>query len=644
MKSEKQQVYVKAVYSHWIRTPWKRIREGILQTCVVIAVFLSGLLFGKQTLATTFRAWDDEGYVLLSLSHYLGGGHLYTEVFSQYGPFYFFSQKALFRLLHLPISHDAGRVVTLICWLLSATLGGYFVYRLAKNTLLASAAGLASMLLAKVLADEPGHPQQLVLPMLMLACCASVTPGWMGLLTLGALGTGLIFTKINIGVFYFAAVVLTLVCGLPAGRIRTIGAVFLLVYAAGCPLILMHRDLLGWAGGYCLLAILCGVSTFLAGLLATPPSPKPLRSVLYVALGAGSAALFIVVATLRQGMSLRTLTDGVLWIPLRHPGVFEVHLNITKRTVLLVALVSACMAWVYRTRDRWQGGSDWVDALRCVIGLYTIVLFRTGVQHRFFLLLAFLPLGLIPPKGRPWGPSDYFPRLFVTSLAVTQFLEAYPVAGSQVNIAAAPLLLWAFVCVHDGAVGLFRLAPRARDWFGDTFLKESVLGGFVALALAVTMFRANAGRKHGSGPSSSLRGSASLHLPTGTEKLYGFLANNIRANCDVLFTLPGMGSFNFWSGVPTPNGFNLTAWMKGLSLGQQQQILQILQKDPRACAVYSPELTRFWETTPEDLAALPLARYVLNDMHIVSQRQGYEIRVSPERNSPWVEVDTPASP
>jgi hypothetical protein len=40
---------------------------------------------------SAFMFYDDEGYVLLSLRNFAEHGHLYGEVYSQYGPFpYFF--------------------------------------------------------------------------------------------------------------------------------------------------------------------------------------------------------------------------------------------------------------------------------------------------------------------------------------------------------------------------------------------------------------------------------------------------------------------------------------------------------------------------------------------------------------------------
>ena len=65
----------------------------------------------------------------------MGGEQLYSEAYSQYGPFYFLVQEFWFRLLNLPITHDSGRIVTLVHWIVSALLGGAVVYRLRQDLL-----------------------------------------------------------------------------------------------------------------------------------------------------------------------------------------------------------------------------------------------------------------------------------------------------------------------------------------------------------------------------------------------------------------------------------------------------------------------------------------------------------------------------
>ncbi len=270
-----------------------------------------------------------------------------------------------------------------------------------------------------------------------------------------------------------------------------------------------------------------------------------------------------------------------------------------------------------------------------MIGLCAIPLLAMSAKNASWIL-PFLPLALLRPPDAP--PSDSGPRVFISCLAAAQYLQIYPVAGTQVAIAASPLMLWAFVCVHDGAEGFFWLLRRVQVRIADAIPKQSMLGGLLAAGLSVAMVGSGACSLSYSTPPSGLRGAAWLHLPADREASYRYLAGEIRANCDILFELPGMGSFNYWSGVPAPNGSNLTAWVKGFSHERQQEILAILEAHPKACAVYSDEMATGWGDTAADLAASPLASYILRDMPKVAEKAGYEIRVHPRRDAPWVEL------
>jgi len=190
--------------------------------------------------------------------------------------------------------------------------------------------------------------------------------------------------------------------------------------------------------------------------------------------------------------------------------------------------------------------------------------------------------------------------------------------------------------------GVRNLARRAASRLGDRFPAESVSGALLVLIFAFALTRSVAWSHHYWNPPSRLPGSAALHLPAPVEERYLFLANSIRANCDILFSLPVIGSLNFWSGVPTPNGSNVTAWMVRLSPDRQQDILRKLQSNRRACAVVQLELAGAWDVTGEEMEKLPLARYILHDMRSVAERDGYEIRVHPLRSSPWVAADQSA--
>lgn len=613
------------------------LRALILATTLVV-----GWLFVDFQLATTFREYDDEGYLLLSLDHYLKGGDLYTTVYSQYGPFFFQVKTIVFGLLQMDVNHDAGRLVTFLFWLLSGSLCGYFILGISANASLASAAALACVYMSTAFANEPGHPQELCLTLVMLASCLSLRGGRrnFSMFLLGAIGSALVFTKINIGVFYFVALAHSLICGLPPGRVRSLGLSFSAAFAISAPMLLMRRDLPGWAAGICAVAVMSGTLTFIAGGLNSPSTTWTIRQIRYVVVGALSAGLLIVVAAMLRGMSLATMMDGVLWAPLRHPNVFQVPLLISAPWILIAGLVTSGAAVLLYCRHQAWAQSDKLDALRCVGGLcLTGSLLWNPAAIGW--AVALLPLGLIPPNGRRWQPADFFPRVFIATLASTQYLHLYPVAGSQRSISAAIVLLWAFVCIYDGAPGLVSLTHLALRLRGNAPSAVSVAGAVLTLAVVSLMVSSTIRTWKEFGPPSILPGSASLHLPRAWEDRYLFLSNRIRANCDVLFTLPGMGSLNFWSGVPTPNGSNLTAWMRGFGPERQQTILNILKSSKRACAVYNPALVESWATPVSGLSSVPLAAYVISDMPVVATRDGYEIRVHPQRDSPWVEA-TPA--
>ncbi len=117
--------------------------------------------------------------------------------------------------------------------------------------------------------------------------------------------------------------------------------------------------------------------------------------------------------------------------------------------------------------------------------------------------------------------------------------------------------------------------------------------------------------------------------------MYVTLTTSIGRNCDMLYTLPGMGSLNLWSGAEAPNGMNLTAWVRFFRPDQQQGILRILQNDPNACAVWNPTIEAKWNPISFN-ASSPLASYIVNDMPRVSMVGDYQIRINPQRRRPWV--------
>jgi hypothetical protein len=606
---------------------------------LLLVVVVLGGSFALSKLLTAFGAYDDEGYLLLSLKHYLNGGRLYTDTFTQYGPFYYFAQSLFFRVLHFPVTHDGGRIVTLIYWLLSALFAGLFVHRVSKSLLLGGAAGLGCVTVGAFLADPAGHPQQVVL-LLWMATGYLALPRASGRTTLrvfllGAIAAALLFTKVNVGIFYIAALAHALVCVIKPGWVRLLGVGLGILYVVTAPYFLMHSDFYRGAKGYCLLAILCGTSTFALGSLIRSANPHFARILLYAGFGLLGMSLFIVAVGWLQGITLAALIQGIILSPMKHRDVFYRPFWI-QREVQFAAIITVGLVCVWRLRQKTGNFvvATGVDAIRCAVGIGTCLTIITDLQ-RFHWLLAFLPLSFIPGVKGSISAAELFPRLLLTNLAATEFLVAYPIAGSShVGLPKLLLLLWAFLCIADGTRGLAEAWEQSSRFAGYKFRLSSVVAGLLLMVTA-TKTSVQAAALRNLPPRSTLNGSSLLHLAPDRERDYEYLSRSLAANCSVLFTMPGMGSFNLWSGVPTPNGSNLTAWMKGLDAERQQQILDRLQSSSGACVVYNPTLVQFWQTRQEELMALPLARYILFAMANAAARGDYEIRVHPKRESPW---------
>jgi hypothetical protein len=96
-------------------------------------------------------------------------------------------------------------------------------------------------------------------------------------------------------------------------------------------------------------------------------------------------------------------------------------------------------------------------------------------------------------------------------------------------------------------------------------------------------------------PASTLAAAHSLHLPPEQEMRYDFLVANVKRNCRLLFSIPGMGSLNLWSGVPAPNGWNVGAWMRVFDLEHQHRIVEILRAERLSCVVEDTSMLGFWQ-------------------------------------------------
>src|ERR1039458_7517250 len=189
-----------------------------------------------------FAEWDDEGTQMMTVRQYLTGGKLYEEIYSGYGPVYFFYNWLVRSATGNVLNHNAVRITSAVVSLLCALLCAWIVLRLTRSLAAASVAPLLFFLVLSFFTYEPGHPQELC--MMLLLCLAgsgflATNPRtrWLGMAAAGSLAAALTLLKVNIGNFPIFAVALAILFQSPPGwfwrttKYATGGAALLLPFA-----------------------------------------------------------------------------------------------------------------------------------------------------------------------------------------------------------------------------------------------------------------------------------------------------------------------------------------------------------------------------------------------------------------------------
>ena len=645
---------------------WRSIKFGThaFDTVLAIVVFGAGAIFARVLLGTRFVNWDDEGYVLISLQSYLKTGHLYSDVYSQYGPFFFLVGELCFRVLHFPLNHDGGRLITFLAWIISSVLSGRIVHIATGRPVLGVAAAGCIFVIASALASEPMHPQFLVLMLSVGSIYLSFLcrPGWAAF-GLGAIAAALALTKINVGLFYVLALLQTALLAV-GGKVRSLCLFITVLAASTLPLVLM-RSFLGESWRYCLVSTIgiASVSILASQFRYRMKLQLAGTSIPACVAGAVFTATVVVGYALLRGCSVANVIDGVVIWPSKHPGLVRVILHPSTPAILWSLLVPAFSAsvcyWIGSDPSR-PGRFSYALGTLCVVGGLCAATPMLRLPHYVIYAMPLLALGFVPIVSKGFGSSALFGRLFLMNWCVIGSLQIWPLAGSQCSLASVPLVIWGFVCVGDGLDGFCEAMQRVAMQFQSNAifarlhvsgLRHYISAGALARTLAIAILfcaaaitirskleRGRLVHEFYTLPSSHLVGAHSLHLGPARENAFLSLTASVKKNCDLLFTLPGMFSLNLWSEVQTPNGWNLTIWMKGFDPERQQAILDILQSNRRACVVENSSVFRLWQMKESEIRALPLGRYILDRMPATAEESGYVIRVHPERDTPWTPV------
>ncbi len=562
-------------------------------------VFSVMLITATLIINTSFMLYDDEGYVLLSYREFIKGKRLYDDIFTQYGPFPYIYHWIVSIPLPAPLSHLQGRGLTALHWVGSALLAGGIVFRLTRAYASSLLAGLVTFSLLWQMNSEPSHPGSLIC--LILAATAYVTvtafqaqKWWLLAVATGVSAALLLLTKINVGALFLAgaAAGALLVTDWPL-RWRRPASMLAGLGLLAVPWVLMGTRLSeSWV---LILAVQFSISV--AGLLwITPTHQKEwVRRVPPRCWWAGLVGLvggFVVIsgAVLLRGTSPEALLRAVLIEPFRHPAHFMIPLRwdtaLWPVTLVCLSVVALAGQELRRHGELTRMTRNAVFTLRlaalAVFILNTRTLLTTpGVGAFTHYALPLLPVFLIPLRT----DGIRQPLIWAALLALPQILHIYPVAGSQMGWGTflfVPLLV---IGLHDLWANNALPLPGLRRWTPRLLL-------LVGLTQVALLFQTGWERYITSKPL-GLTGAEGIRTENHARLILRLMTLNASVHADVLFSRPGMFSYNIWSGVPTPTTKNATHWFWLLDDSEQAKIVARLQSTPRSAVITSRPLDDF---------------------------------------------------
>jgi hypothetical protein len=608
-------------------------------------VTIGALIAGYFAIFNQFAPYDDEGTLLVTLNAFAHGHTLYNDIYTPYGPFYYELFGGLLALIGHDITTDISRVTVLLIWVGMSLVAGVTAQRLTGRLELGLTAMIAAFATLFVLTDEPMHPQVLCVILLgVFIALAVFGPGRRGRVlwtggAAGALLAALVLTKLNLGVLAVAATVIAAALTVePLARRRwirwpVIAAALLL------PVVLTAQDLdLEWVRNLAAMDLLAMLAIIVAAWSIRPPrgedDPLTPRWVVGAVIGFVVAFVAIMVAILLNGSTLSEIYEGMVTEAQR---VREVNITEFPNPAAAVdwavaAVAAAAIAvWV-----RWgdERPSIWPGLLRAAAGLviwFSIakiapIGLNPSVGNPDSLAAVLAWVAVIPPGGSVQRPYERFLRVLLPALAVAETLQVYPVAGSQMGIAA-------FVYVPVGALCLADALTSLRRWSeargGLAAQRLGVVVGVVAAAVAVDFAINSIARPGVNGAiayhhqkSLDLPGASALRLPPEEAETYERLIALLHENhCTTFIGYPNIDSFYLWAEMEPPVPYAPGAWVNALDSERQQRIVDELKASPRPCLIRNDARAENWlrgAPAPDR----PLANYVLNDFAPVAEAGG----------------------
>lgn len=626
-----------------------RSPEGTIAIYAIAAI--AATIAAYFYLFTQFAVYDDEGTVLVALKSFVAGETLYRDVYTPFGPFYYELFGGFFKLTGLDITTDASRSIVMVIWVGSSLLFGLAVQRLSGRVALGVTATLVAFTTVFILSQEPMHAQVLVVGLLAIftALLSNSEPRRLLLAggICGALLAALVLTKVNVGIYAVAAVFFAAVLVVePLHRRWWVRWPVIIAFLA-MPFVVTRPDLANeLVRKLALLEVLAAVSVAVATWALRQDRSKdggeeqPMRWLLGAAVGFALAFGAILAVIFVTGSSPADVYDGVVTQALRIRTVNPIQIGITDASIdWAIAAIAAAglLCWL---RSRGEPGSRlWSGVLRAASGL-AIWFSITGTTPLSLgpapgnpdaLAMVLAWVAVIPPAGMVESTQKRFVRALLPALAIAEVLQTYPVAGSQMRIAAVMFVVVGGICLAD-ALAEFRAWSAARG--AASLERVGAIASVAILALGakfaldgIVQPTISKAILYGEQKPLPFPGATSLRLPAAEVKtatrVVGFLH---RYRCTDFIGYPNVDSFYLWAQIDPPRPSAPSAWMLALDEEQQQRILDQLRASPRPCAFRDEPVAESWlgnRARPQT----PLVEYIFNELEVVERADAFELMI-----------------
>ncbi len=610
--------------------------------------FLSALagIAAYYRMFTEFSFYDDEGTMMVTVKQYLSGVTLYKQRSLPYGPVYYYYNWGLRTLTHTPVTHNVVRMSSLIPWLLTAFVCAWIVFRFSDSLALATVTHLFVYgTLAAFFHNEPGHPQELCILLLVCVVASGVVtaiPRWrsFGLIWLGVLTAALMLVKVNIGVFAFLAASLALLAHAPRIKLSRLAFYSVGVACLILPAVLMKSHLDDKAAQmYCLLVTVSMISVLVL-IVRVPRTLYFSFRDLWIALGSFSVAFLGVIFKLKvQGVGLSEMLHALVLDSLStFVNQRSWYFALPVESKWLPWILGGLAAAIFVSWRPEQTEESERRLINLKLGLAIFAIFAMFYRAPLFSVVP--PVCWLVLYRRPGDSEDSyaFARTLLCVLAVLQTLYAYPIAGSQLSFILVLPTLVIMVFIGDFLEWKQERMPVIHPLVARA---AALILMFIVPALYMRIALSER-EAYDSLPSLQLPGADRIHLQEAQGRDYTWLVQNLDDHCDIFIGLPEVPSLHIWTGRDPLEGMQADDWMLTSSLEQETQAAAVLSAHPNACAIYNPALVNFWNRDHRNLDSLSLVRYIHENFKTVGTSGKFSFLVKNDRNLNIDSQDRPA--